>query len=52
LAGGAATGSVAGALRFLNSGGILRVCESGCEVDAVVLELGLVIGANNPSDLE
>jgi hypothetical protein len=52
LAGGAAAGSVAGAFRFLNSGGILRVCESGCEVGAAVLELSLFIGANNPSDLE
>jgi len=52
LAGGAAAGSVSGALRFLNSGGMLRVRDSGCEVGAVVLELSLLIGANNPSDLE
>lgn len=45
FAGGAATGSEAGALRFLNSGGILRGVESACDEGVVVVELSVVIGA-------
>jgi hypothetical protein len=32
FAGGAAAGAASGALRLRNSGGILRVCEGGCDV--------------------